>query len=121
MIKTPRRWRRIVMAAFAVSLVATACSSDDDTDASDKKSPKAEVPNAKKLASATLLGSGSTFQQAFNETAMAAFKEVQPAVTVTYAGGGSGKGQTDLQAGLVDFAGTDALPKPEDLAEVHRW
>ena len=32
-------------------------------------------------------------------------RRVQPAVTVTYAGGGSGKGQTDLQAGLVQWAG----------------
>ena len=42
---------------------------------------------------------------------------MQPAVTVTYAGGGSGKGQTDLQAGLVQWAGSDSTVKPEDVSK----
>jgi len=33
---------------------------------------------------------------------------------VNYGGGGSGKGRTDLQGGLVDFAGSDGLVKDED-------
>jgi phosphate transport system substrate-binding protein len=36
---------------------------------------------------------------------------------VTYAGGGSGKGRTDLQEQLVDFAGSDGLVKTEDVAK----
>ena len=38
-----------------------------------------------------------------------------PNVTINYGGGGSGKGKTDLQGNVVDFAGTDSLVKPEDL------
>jgi phosphate transport system substrate-binding protein len=37
-------------------------------------------------------------------------------VTITYAGGGSGKGQTDLQAQLVQWAGSDGVPKPEEAS-----
>ncbi|HEY3721760.1 MAG TPA: phosphate ABC transporter substrate-binding protein PstS [Acidimicrobiia bacterium] len=71
----------------------------------------------KALAAATLNGSGSTFQQAYDETVIQSFKEAQPAVTITYAGGGSGKGQTDLQAGLVQWAGSDAVPAPADASK----
>lgn len=35
-------------------------------------------------------------------------------MTINYAGGGSGKGRTDLQNKLVDFAGSDGLIKAED-------
>ena len=41
--------------------------------------------------------------------------QANPGVTVNYAGGGSGKGLTDLQHKLVDFAGTDAPIPTSDL------
>jgi phosphate transport system substrate-binding protein len=69
---------------------------------------------ATKLAATTLNGSGATFPKAFYDAAIDGFKEAQPAVTVNYGGGGSGKGRTDLQGGLVDFAGSDGLVKDED-------
>ena len=71
-------------------------------------------------AAATLNGSGATFPQAYYETVIAEFKTAQPAVTVTYGGGGSGKGQTDLQAGLVQWAGSDSTVKDEDVAKFYR-
>ena len=69
--------------------------------------------------SATLNGSGSSFQLPLQEAARAAFQSVASKVTINYPGGGSGKGKTDLQAGdgtVVNFAGTDSLPKPEEKA-----
>ena len=56
----------------------------------------------------TLNGSGSTFQLTFQQTAIPAFKTVQPGMTVNYGGGGSGKGRTDLASGVVNFAGSDS-------------
>jgi len=67
--------------------------------------------------SATLNGSGSTFQKTFDQTVIAAFTKANPGITVNYAGGGSGKGKTDLQTKTVDFAGTDSLVKPADLSK----
>ena len=58
--------------------------------------------------SGTINGSGSTFQLTFQQTAIQAFKSVQPNMTVNYGGGGSGKGRTDLAAGTVNFAGSDS-------------
>jgi ABC-type phosphate transport system substrate-binding protein len=66
---------------------------------------------------ATLNGSGSTFQKTFDQVVIEAFGKSNSGVTVNYAGGGSGKGKTDLQTKTVDFAGTDSLVKPEDLSK----
>jgi ABC-type phosphate transport system substrate-binding protein len=75
---------------------------------------KLQVP-AGGSASTTLNGSGSTFQKAFDQAAIAAFQQKNSGITVNYAGGGSGKGKTDLQTKTVDFAGTDSLVKAADL------
>jgi phosphate transport system substrate-binding protein len=109
---SPRtRWFLVLLVVFG--LVAAACGSDDKkSSGSDTSTTKSE-----KLAAATLNGSGSTFQQAFDETVIEGFKTEQPAVTITYAGGGSGKGQTDLQAGLVQWAGSDGVPAAADLSK----
>jgi phosphate transport system substrate-binding protein len=66
--------------------------------------------------SGTLNGSGSTFQQPFNEAAIQGFQSVAPKVTVNYAGGGSGKGKTDLAGGVVQWAGTDSLISASTLS-----
>ena len=66
------------------------------------------APSTNKLASATIAGDGSTFQLAFNQVAIGAFKPTQKAVTVTYQGVGSGQGRTDFANKVVDWAGTDA-------------
>ena len=55
----------------------------------------------------TLNGSGSTFQKAFYEEAIAAFKDVAPAHPELRRRR-LGQGQQDLADQLVDFAGTDA-------------
>lgn len=68
--------------------------------------------------SATLNGSGSTFQQPYNEEVIGAFKQKNPDVTINYSGGGSGKGRQDFADQVVDFAGTDGLYKPEDQSGI---
>ncbi len=67
--------------------------------------------------SATVAGSGATFPKPFYEEVIAAYSEVEPDVTVNYAGGGSGTGRQNLQDGVVDFAGSDGVVKPEDVAK----
>jgi phosphate transport system substrate-binding protein len=114
MTRTSRRARRVLVLLVVFGLVAAACSSDDKK--SDSGGTSATTKKSTELAAATLNGSGSTFQQAYDETVISGFQSEQPAVTVTYAGGGSGKGQTDLAAGLVQWAGSDSTVKPEDVA-----
>ena len=68
------------------------------------------------LPSTTLNASGATFPRAFYLEVIAAFEDVQPNVTVNYAGGGSGQGRQQFKDRVVDWAGTDALVKPGDVA-----
>lgn len=67
--------------------------------------------------SANIKGSGSSFQQNYNLATIDLLHTVLPELKITYAGGGSGQGKSDLADGVVDFAGTDSLVKPEDAAK----
>ncbi len=78
----------------------------------------AGVAHAKKLKSATLNGSGSTFQLAYDQAAIQAFTATQSNITINYAGGGSGKGRQDFSSQTVDFAGTDAGFSSAELAGI---
>jgi ABC-type phosphate transport system substrate-binding protein len=75
---------------------------------------KLEIP-AGGSTNATLNGSGSTFQKTFDQVAIQGFQQKNSGVTVNYAGGGTGKGKTDLQTKTVDFAGIDSLVATADL------
>jgi phosphate transport system substrate-binding protein len=111
---------RLGALVVAGALLTAACSSKDpqpaggastDTNAKDKVAGlSVDYANL----SATLNASGATFQAPLQEALKAAFLEVAPSVTVNYGGGGSGKGKTDLQGGVVDYAGSDSLVKDED-------
>jgi phosphate transport system substrate-binding protein len=106
------RIRRVTTAGVvivAAALAAAACSSSSSTTSSPSSS------STTSNLSGTLNASGSTFQLTFQEAAIAAFKSVQPGMTVNYGGGGSGKGRTDLSSGVVNFAGSDS-PVPSSEA-----
>jgi phosphate transport system substrate-binding protein len=91
-------------ALTAMTLSLAACSSSSSTSGGGGSSSSL---------SGTLNASGSTFQLPFQQAAIQAFKSVQSGMTVNYGGGGSGKGRSDLAAGVVQFAGSDS-PIPSD-------
>jgi phosphate transport system substrate-binding protein len=109
-----RRTHGLGAAALAATLllVGAGCGSSSK---STKASGAASTAPAVKLAPATLNGSGSTFQQAYDQAVITAFAAKNSGITINYGGGGSGKGLTDLQGKLVDFAGTDAPIAAADL------
>jgi phosphate transport system substrate-binding protein len=90
------------LTAMALSLAACSSSSTSSGGGSSSSS-----------LSGTLNASGSTFQLPFQQAAIQAFKSVQSGMTINYGGGGSGKGRSDLAAGVVQFAGSDS-PIPSD-------
>jgi phosphate transport system substrate-binding protein len=94
--------RKASVLALGAVLLFVACSSKTNTDTK---------------ITATLDGSGSTFQKAFDEAVIDAFRSVQSGITITYAGGGSGQGKTDLAGGVKQWAGTDSLVKPEEVGK----
>ena len=63
----------------------------------------------------SIIGSGATFPKGFYDDAIATLAGIAPDLTVEYGGGGSGKGRSDLQEQVVDFAGTDGVVKAEDV------
>jgi len=105
------RLANLVALLLMVGLVASACGSSKKSSSSNKTTTTAE------RITATLAGSGSTFQKSFDEAVIEAFKKQQPNITISYGGGGSGKGKTDLAAGVDQWAGTDSLVKPEDMSK----
>src|SRR5215472_8171792 len=114
------RYRQQVAAAgvavAALALTLGACSSSATTSAPGGGSSAGTTTSGGGSAnlSGTLNGSGSSFQLSFQQAAIQAFKSVQSGMTVNYAGGGSGKGRTDLAAGTVNFAGSDSpIPSKE--------
>jgi phosphate transport system substrate-binding protein len=64
----------------------------------------------------TLNGGGSSFQQNFDETVIKAYQAQSNGVTVVYNASSSGTGKSSLQTKDVDFAGSDSLPKPDELS-----
>src|SRR4051794_36654012 len=115
---TGRRKGALVAGALAFALLAAACG-DDSGSSSSNTTGAAGSPGSTVKLSGTLQGSGSTFQKPYQDEAIAAFTKKNSGLTVTYAGGGSGKGRTDLQQKTVDFAGSDApYPSGQEPAGV---
>jgi len=107
------RLANLVALLLMVGLVASACGSSKKS--SSSRTTVANKTTTAERITATLAGSGSTFQKSFDEAVIEAFKKQQPNITISYGGGGSGKGKTDLAAGVDQWAGTDSLVKPEDM------
>src|SRR4051812_13827715 len=120
-----RRTRKTFALGLMVAMtdIAAACSSSDDNKGvtadtgSSPTSSSAQGANSdySKL-TGTRNGSGSSFQDAFEQKAKAEFGKVASGVTVSYTKSGSGAGKTDLANQVVQYAGTDSLIKDADKA-----
>ena len=120
-----RRFTMLLAAVAVLALLASACSSSkkkssSNTDTGSTTSTTAAAkgasfdPSKFSGVTATLKGSGSTFQAPFDNASISALKAVLPSISISYGGGGSGQGKTDLSNQVVDFAGTDSLVKDAD-------
>jgi phosphate transport system substrate-binding protein len=99
--------------ALAMAVAIGACSSSSTPPSGGGATPGATSTGGASL-SGTLNGSGSTFQLTFQQSAIQAFKSVDPGITVNYNGVGSGTGRSNLAAGTVNFAGSDSpIPSTE--------
>ena len=67
---------------------------------------------------ATINGSGSTFQKAFQEVAIEAFTKANPKVKINYGGGGSGKGRQDFADSVTEYGCTDGVYKDDEKAKL---
>jgi phosphate transport system substrate-binding protein len=102
-------------AVTTVAATATTAKMTDTTAAPAATTAKAGAAMGP-LKAATLNASGATFPKAFYEAAIADFTKVNKDVKINYAGGGSGKGRTDLADQITDWAGSDGTVKDADKA-----
>jgi phosphate transport system substrate-binding protein len=120
----PVKQRLVIAGILSLSLVAAACGSDSKPNSTTAATTGASATTAATGArtvdfstlSGKLVGSGATFPKGFYDDAIATLADSAPDLTVEYGGGGSGKGRSDLQANVVDFAGTDGVVKDADKA-----
>jgi phosphate transport system substrate-binding protein len=105
---------RLVIVGVAVAgLVLAGCGGGNGNSSGNSSGASAGGSSLANLAG-SIKGSGSSFQDAFNQEAISQFKSVAPKATVTYNAVGSGTGKKEFGQGLTDFAGTDSLVKPGD-------
>ena len=107
-------------AVAALALAAAACGDDDNTTTpaasaaatkgAENSSPAAgSIPaDVGKNDSAKLTGSGASFPQDVYTTWASLYQKVAKDVELNYTGGGSGKGISDITAGNVQLAASDA-------------
>ena len=134
--------RRILAGAFALTLVAAACGSDDNTSSSTEAPAGTDAATATTEAmsettdamtettdggeamvevSGTLVGAGASSQAAAMQGWQAGFQAANPDATVEYDPVGSGGGRETFLAGGTDFAGSDsALNEEEYTASIDR-
>jgi phosphate transport system substrate-binding protein len=123
------RWTFLVITLAALALLASACSDNNKTSTSGGSGSSPPSTNASAAGgcnttgaqidysklTGTLKGTGSTFQDVFNQEAKNRFASVAPGVTVNYAKSGSSAGKGDLaKQADVQFAGTDSLISSSD-------
>jgi phosphate transport system substrate-binding protein len=71
-------------------------------------------------ANGSLTGQGSTFQANIEKQWIAQFTAQCSGAQITYTGTGSGAGVQQFGSGTIDFAGTDAVMKPDEQAAADR-
>src|SRR6201989_3127461 len=95
--------------AVIAALALAACSSSSSSSSSSAASSSSSASSsASTTASGTINAAGSSFQNTFQEAAIAAFKSTTPGITVNYDSVGSGTGRSDLYSNTVLMAGSDS-------------
>ena len=109
--------RRILAGAFALTLVAAACGSDDDSSSSTEAPAGTGTTDDMAEVSGTLVGLGASSQAAAMQGWQAGFQAANPDTTVEYDPIGSGGGRENFLAGAADFAGSDAALKDDEYQQ----
>ncbi|MBO9532231.1 MAG: phosphate ABC transporter substrate-binding protein PstS [Solirubrobacteraceae bacterium] len=105
------RHRLMPVLGVTAALTLAACGDDNNTGSADSGSGSSESSLSGKLA-----GAGSSAQEAAQGAWIAGFQSANSGATISYDPVGSGGGREQFVAGGVDFAGSDAALKEDELA-----
>lgn len=112
MLHISRTWSRPAFAAgLSGILLLAACQSASTTPSA---SAATGGPSGAAL-EAELIGAGASFPEPIYLEWIGAFQDVEPGVTINYQGIGSSGGREQFIAQQVDFAGSDAFMKDEEI------
>lgn len=115
---TISRKNRAGGALLGVALVVAACGPSGASTAptgTTATTPPASQGATTAPLSATLTGAGASFPEPVYLEWIGAFKDLQPGVTINYQGIGSSGGREQFIAQSLDFAGSDAAMKDEEI------
>ena len=122
-MRSPSRRMTIPIAMLlAVLFVGAGCSKTEETKTGSGNTPGSSAAPGPSSGfdystlKGTLKGSGSSFQQAFEEAVIEGIKDSADGLTVNYDGSGSSQGKKELADKITDYAGTDSLVKDEEKA-----
>jgi phosphate transport system substrate-binding protein len=103
-----------VVAALAIAACSSSSTTSSSTPASSGSSSASSTASAAASGSGTINAAGSSFQNTFQEAAIAGFKSSNSSITVNYNSVGSGTGRSDLYSNTVLMAGSDSpIPASE--------
>src|ERR1700760_1487448 len=116
LMRTTRLLPALALTA-AMAVGVSACGSNDTGNSTSGTSAGSSSSGSSKTSSdapATISGAGSTFAATVYQQWGSDLKN--QGITLNYQGVGSGAGVAALQAGTVNFAGSDPALKPEDVS-----
>ena len=105
-----RAGRLLTPLALSLSVVLTACGSDDNSTDAAKNAGSSKID----CATGSIAGSGSTFVQNIVQQWVKDYQAACPGSTINYQGVGSGTGITQFTNGQVDFAASDVALKASE-------
>ena len=115
-MKLSTRSRAAVLGtALASTLALAACGAANESDSSSGGGSGSGSDSSAASLSGSLVGAGSSAQQAAMEAWQAGFSGEYPDVQFSYDPVGSGGGREQFTAGSVDFAGSDAALDDDEL------
>jgi len=113
---TTSRTSRLAGLLIGATFVAAACGQGGATSSpAQPGATQAGTPTSAGL-SATLTGAGASFPEPIYLEWIGAFQAVEPGVTINYQGIGSSGGREQFIGQAVDFAGSDAFMKDDEIS-----
>jgi phosphate transport system substrate-binding protein len=113
---TVKRTGALAGLAAASLLALSACGSNNSS--SNKASGNSSTASAD-CATGALSGAGSTFQQNIQQEWIKSYGATCSGAQINYQGTGSGSGIESFGNGTIDFAGSDAVMKPDEQTKAN--
>lgn len=119
-ITSPKRLGALALTAiFAIGACSNSGASTAPTtntaSTAPTTAPESAVPESAAPLEATLVGAGASFPEPIYLEWIGAFQGVQPGIQINYQGIGSSGGREQFIAQQVDFAGSDAPMKDDEI------